>query len=208
MKTTVSNTRERGIASALQEKDTSLDSSGQGETEDSVDWNEAKRLLEQIAENDKNSSMASTVRKRVDDGADAKGSRGEDEHDEEVDYQYADDFEEYDDLDDEGSSSTMGGTNASTTTSTLHGERIRQASASTMDSEGLESDGSVTLRVESKDVDASRSARFDVVSPTWRVKSMRNPHSNDRTLGKSRMCSYSKPSYIFHYTMAVWLFCL
>jgi hypothetical protein len=153
---------------------------GDGDLEQGVDWGEAKRLLEEIAENDKINSMASTMR-RVDE-PDAKGD------DEDVDYQYADDFEEYDDLDDEGT--TMGGTNVTTASSTLKGEMIRQAGG------GLDlSDGSATLRVENKEVDANKSTGFDAVSPSWKVKSIRNPHSNDKTLGAKNMithdCSHS-----------------
>ena len=141
-----------------------------------VDWGEVKRSLQQIAENDKHNSMASTLR-----GADSKEDRGLSDGD--GDYEYADDFEEYDALDVEDSmdcsDSRMGDT------STLRGERIRQVTEQDSPvSRGYGSDGSSTLRIESKDTDVSGSAAFHVVSPSWRISSVR-PHTNDRTLGTS-----------------------
>ncbi|CAE7623186.1 unnamed protein product, partial [Symbiodinium microadriaticum] len=88
----------------------------------------------------------------------------QDKGEDEGEYPYADDFEEYDTLEDEDVSDSTGA--SATATSTLMGEGIR--SYTERDSPGCASDGSVTLRIESKETDVSGSAAFSAISPSWK----------------------------------------
>lgn len=165
--------------------------------EESVDWGEAKRLLEEITQNDKDKvdTFSVTVRGGAGSGSDDDGGSEEDGgegEDEEVDYHYADDFEEYEDLEEE--SCTLGGTSA-TASSTLRGEGIVDRGADDL------SEGSATLRVEGKETDSSASAAFEAVSPSWKVKSLHTSHSNDKTLGSSALLLFIVVIIIIYITI-------
>ena len=120
-----------------------------------VDWDEARRLLDEIADSDRDASGDRTISMpdRVLEAIPHEGS---------VDVEYADDFEDYEEeAEDEGAGSTLD--------STLQGEKIGA------DSSMEHSSASETLCKE---------VRHGSVSPRWSVRTLNNSHANDVTLGK------------------------